>query len=1585
MITFISKMNDLQRQVSGISENNFHTGEIDTAVKAVDQKVDECIKKDGGYAYNFIKNISHAKKHVDDLSEHLKHRVNNVKDCVFHERSRLHEIHKTLQSDREAVVKLVESQLNDARDKIKLQITQEVTALVGQLQKLVIQIKSKLEEIDRWLKQYVTDLETRMKEAEEIVRAVEQKVEKILEEVHKDGKHINDLKAAANMIRQHAYSLWEAGDQAKRNVIAEVKTALGEVVKTNLALRGDLDHVKTALLMGIRQYVKTNLLTTIKGDVDTIKGIGKDDGLGAIRRRIVEEYAKQFGTATLASKVQDWLESILESKTIMDKIGESIGRKGVSLEEIFNGDQGVEGFAATIVSQLRSEMEEATRDVQFDEKGDIEVTLTAVMSVCNKFAKGLDKVIEQKLDTIVGVINILPGLDVGGPRNKDLYLRGAVRMVLQQLVGAARQAGGELYSFTGEDDDNYNLGRNVDKALKVAGELSENLRTATSIDRDAVPAPKSPYDVDTQVNTVLDGKIGKTNSVDALGKVDIEITQFSSYDKFLKQAKLKSDKAQLTGNPGDDEGSFPQAIKKIETQVKEALKTIESLNGEAETQLQTTYRHLDSLCQAITEFAETGHDSAKKNITELKRKIGITLKGEQTSFQKVHYNLNQLREDNLKKAINDAENFSVEADKEKKKTIRKLNAFVTFTIDSVRDNITNDLKSRYVKFIKSQLTKFAEKVEKEIGTLPKDITKDADKGFKGFMGVLEQKLTDSKIQELGENAKLGDLSPKVQKFFTDLPKTLMKRSDIMPPDKLSLLSRTLKTLFTDLTKYNRNFVTNLSALNTLLTEIHPESYANQSNPLLQFLKGGITDMHGELDKAYVSVYDSEIITIYNDITKSITSDGTKCAKIVLTIVPTVYHTLTQLRRELHESDGKWNSYNIYDSKESHHSLHRLFFNDNGYDTGLAGKVEHGELNHKSGFTGQNILTKLNDTTHNLFVTNKQSLKASAIAPTSDDIPFEYTGENGVIPSLYDYLKKYFNVCHYTHIKSPRIPCSVYEMLLWVCGLQFSPVFKPLLDHVNELFMVPIDGDPSKKTLKPIDASPSTISASDICTTIEEICFKSYPVLTTIAGHGDAYTTYACEFSTNSLKFKYPTRGEECFQLLLDILRKLFPPLRFLFGQCSNPASEHGWLKCQYGRDITTVNQPCKAHSTDKANGQSTSKPMCQPNGHPNDQPTCQPRSPLMSYLNDTLPGHLPHQLNSVGCKSVCKSCPGSTPGMPCLTPLGFREFSGSIKTGKDICDILGDLFETNNISAVFCLSPKPPSTLPEHFGFALYLVKGWLHSSQSKKATMNKFTLQASFESSITNTSIKLFENADRFTNALANAYGSDSVRHSECQHPHLMNLTITDFCNSNIKRIECAPYLSSLYSDAYHHLANKHSNTYLSWAVYLPWDFWRNIFCREWGCRRCLHHGACTPGSHGSFETPCHCKSLVTCKGVTPTLYKCGFMFGDAIAINALNTRRTCATFAKHLKSVIQSHYFKTLFEIIDNFMFTIRAPFIWTLLALWSLSLLYLLHIAVVRLDVLRIRSHLRPPSSHRIAAQSLLAAARVKALANVKYFSP
>ncbi|GBE62908.1 hypothetical protein, conserved [Babesia ovata] len=1397
--TLMQKMKILNEQVSNLNTINVAAGGIDAAVKAVNQQVEECIQKNTGYAYDFIKNVSHAKKHVDDLSDHLKQKVNNVKDILVDERKRLYEIHKTQKDDLTAVTDKVSSTLDNARKQINKRIRDDITALIGQLQKLVQSIRSKLEEINNLLKQYESQLQEWINEADKIVKKASEDTQSIVDKKPGEDEkkrlkeiataikqwgedtlwnYIDGVKKSLGSLAQEATRRLKELDNAYKNKLWEIKTAVEGVPKAVQALGGTFD---SSVRDGETKNV-VDIMNKIKDGVDKIKGQGgTDKGLEAFVGHVTKTYAANFKNMQFSGVVQRWIKEILNDneavKVCLNEyfdLNQGNLNKEYKTGNVVNYDNLNKKIASHITKQLNTGVIDQVH-IQFDNESvheNVKRVITGIELFANKLNDKMEhETIEQVAQSISKVIKKNGNQDdyvFETPPTHDTYeLTLAVQRILIALISAAKQFAEELKAFTGLKNgditaENSEI-KKVYDALKAAKTLREEIYNALGLQAGGGGSggvkPNLAQAVDTAIKSVETQVEHITGPEDAvtLGSNSISTKRNEAY------------------NP-----------------LNTAIQGVESYSGDA-LSVDKTKEELTKWSKAITGNAEYLMDKVshrgqqiKKELDKLKNKIGKTDGDENAqlnTLQRIHAELGKLIKGEVADAIKMATEFETQASEASRKTIEALEQHVRDTLDAAKSTITTDVKSRYVKFIKSLLTRFAEKVEKEIGTLPKDITKDADKGFKGFMGVLEQKLTDSQLPtNLDGNAKLETLSSRAKTFFTDLPKTLMKRSNIMPPDKLSLLSRTLNTVFTDLTKYNTKFVNDLSALNTLLTEMHPQSYANQNNPLLQFLKGGITDMHGELDKAYVSVYDSEIITIYNDITKSITSDGTKCAKIVLTIVPTVYHTLTQLRRELHESDGKWNSYNIYDSKESHHSLHRLFFNDNGYDTGLAGKVEHGELNHKSGFTGQNILTKLDDTTHNLFVTNKQSLKASAIAPTSDDIPFEYTGENGVIPSLYDYLKKYFNVCHYTHIKSPRIPCSVYEMLLWVCGLQFSPVFKPLLDHVNELFMVPIDGDPSKKTLKPIDASPSTISASDICTTIEEICFKSYPVLTTIAGHGDAYTTYACEFSTNSLKFKYPTRGEECFQLLLDILRKLFPPLRFLFGQCSNPASEHGWLKCQYGRDITTVNQPCKAHSTDKANGQSTSKPMCQPNGHPNDQPTCQPRSPLMSYLNDTLPGHLPHQLNSVGCKSVCKSCPGSTPGMPCLTPLGFREFSGSIKTGKDICDILGDLFETNNISAVFCLSPKPPSTLPEHFGFALYLVKGWLHSSQSKKATMNKFTLQASFESSITNTSIKLFENADRFTNALANAYGSDSVRHSECQHPHLMNLTITDFCNSNIK-----------------------------------------------------------------------------------------------------------------------------------------------------------------------------------------------------------
>ncbi|GBE63210.1 hypothetical protein, conserved [Babesia ovata] len=272
------------------------------------------------------------------------------------------------------------------------------------------------------------------------------------------------------------------------------------------------------------------------------------------------------------------------------------------------------------------------------------------------------------------------------------------------------------------------------------------------------------------------------------------------------------------------------------------------------------------------------------------------------------------------------------------------------------------------------------------------------------------------------------------------------------------------------------------------------------------------------------------------------------------------------------------------------------------------------------------------------------------------------------------------------------------------------------------------------------------------------------------------------------------------------------------------------------------------------------------------------------------------------------------------------------------------------------------------------------------------------FKSSVNDLSINLVNGSD-VTNAFLDAYGSESTKHTNCEHPHLLNLTANEVCYK-ADDFNSSPYLCSLYFDSYDYLTDKHCKVYLSWAIYLPWTFWDllnklydsfcTITCADWGCRGCLRGDKCKSGKHGVVEdekkdVTCQCESMVKCRGVAPTLYQYGFSFGEASTLNGGSTRKKCKDFCTQLYKVLHSDYFDKLFKECDNFLWKIREPFIWILLSLWSLSLLYLLHIAVVRLDVLRIRSHLKSPSSHRIAAQSLLAAARVKALASVKYFSP
>ncbi|CDR71637.1 hypothetical protein, conserved [Babesia bigemina] len=742
----------------------------------------------------------------------------------------------------------------------------------------------------------------------------------------------------------------------------------------------------------------------------------------------------------------------------------------------------------------------------------------------------------------------------------------------------------------------------------------------------------------------------------------------------------------------------------------------------------------------------------------------------------------------------------------------------------------------------------------------------------------------------------------------------------------------------------------------------------------------------ELAKAYLSVYDSETFgaeLIKNlqhvssvgklEIKYDLTDEGTRLSKVFLTVLRTIdvsLHTLKSNCRVLQKKRI---------NKDT--DIGRLFA-EMGYVVSNFDE-QNGELQDKSDMTGEHILGRL-------------IRRSGRVYSSHDDKNYE-----GALKDLVTHLNRYFEVCHFPIRPRPRTPCNVYEMLVWLTGLPHNPVYDALLeDGLSAPFK-----DPAKQTKEAgdgfefpvfdlqtshIDAYPSNITYKNTARTIDHICSKAYDVLAPIVGHGNASTVYACDFPSNTLNLKYPAGGEDCLNTLLDILRRLLPQLQYLFHRCNVTDTYYGWRNCKYGRDVPTAKWPCSDHSSDKATYEATCQTKCKPKC----KTTCQPTSPLMSYLNDCLSAHLPHQIVTVGCKSECKTCPSNSPGMPCRMPFGFRGFSGSTKTGMDICESIRLFLGSGLVSSLLCLIPRPPSTLPEHFNFALQL-GNMLHKGKSSGGN----GVSAAFIKSIESASIRLYENPMELTDALSGAYGNTQSDHShtsgEPKHAPLSSLSMNNSCMlPKTDNIFCGPYLQSLHQDSYYSLAEKHCNLYLSWAIYLPWQFWNylktlydsfcSISCQDWGCSGCLKGDKCKTGKHGT-DYNCRCWSVVKCRGVQSTFYSYGFAFGDAKKLLDENELRYCHDFCKQLENILNSQFFKDLLQKCDEFIFTIRQPFIWLNVALWSLSLFYLICVMVGRLDVLHIKSHLRIPSSHKITAQSLLAAAQVGRLAKISYLQP
>ncbi|GBE61894.1 Ribosome-binding protein 1 [Babesia ovata] len=201
---------------------------------------------------------------------------------------------------------------------------------------------------------------------------------------------------------------------------------------------------------------------------------------------------------------------------------------------------------------------------------------------------------------------------------------------------------------------------------------------------------------------------------------------------------------------------------------------------------------------------------------------------------------------------------------------------------------------------------------------------------------------------------------------------------------------------------------------------------------------------------------------------------------------------------------------------------------------------------------------------------------------------------------------------------------------------------------------------------------------------------------------------------------------------------------------------------------------------------------------------------------------------------------------------------------------------------------------------------------------------------------------------------GSDTLNSNhDKDHPN----TLSTLLGCNITNANCTQLMKPITYRAYALYSSSFVHDYLSWTVYLPDRLWESLLK--------LHCDLEKLQCHDSKAKPLH-----QCDKALPLLYKHGITPPDG----TLQSRISCSKVITKLEAVVAGGPIARLMTAMDTFLYGIRAPFLFTLVALWLTATLYIAHSLLYRLDVLHIRSHLLTTrASHLIDVKALLAGSR------------
>ncbi|GBE59085.1 hypothetical protein, conserved [Babesia ovata] len=967
------------------------------------------------------------------------------------------------------------------------------------------------------------------------------------------------------------------------------------------------------------------------------------------------------------------------------------------------------------------------------------------------------------------------------------------------------------------------------------------------------------------------------------------------------------------------------------------------------------------LCNGVKEDAEF----AKAKLDRLKERLFNKLTTARGSVHKIRHDISEMQRSLETGPIRDAGAFVRSLDVAGKAVKQLLEKAVDREIDAARDALITELNRQYVADTRERLQHFAETVAEALQPLPAGISHDLTVGFKGFMNKLEHKFVAqvAKIGEASAHPGARVESPKHKSTLSHAAKTLrtafaylfqnVKRQEDFATDapKIAPTADALATLLGALQvagHFDHKFCHNLKILKNELREFAPKSFGVHSTLMSQSLKQGLTALADHLGGAYVSAYCCQTPSH---------ADAAKYAKILLTISNMLYCDFDDLRAELLSDD--WADYRISLSNPL-----GVFFRDSGYRVAEDGS-EEAELRDDAECNGRYIGGLLDRDGSTLFRISSER-------------------DAGVLKKLFDVLLTYYSACHLRHIPSPITPCNVYEMLCWLGGLWHNSAFSRLKRYMNSLFDRPSDG---LTVVVPSDVSKSmvtTIKVPDLTVALHEVCSHAEDTVVNVLGHGHAAGRYACDHFNNTLNLSYPADPADLFDMLVGILFRVCRQLCFLHRQCCHDTQLGGWRDCWYGRGC--ANQQCNLGANQGAtqNSNQLGDQTC------DQHPECGVKSPLQSFLEDGLVGFLPHSFTDPGCQASCAV--SYHRGIPCPTPMGFRNISltaSHTKRGDRLRSVLADLCGTPDTplarlcAFLQCLLHPPPQSLGDLFAFFQGYLQNWgggFYALTAVRAHTQDAFLDAVKDANLGRT----------FTFIPTAIYAANAAHHSAAD--------LFSFVGCSASATTCGRYLRSLSYHSFAVYSPAYSGHYLSWVVYLTetlYDLLHQLcedcrgncgypgaWCHE---RSCAENCPVTYNDEAqqstSLTTAGHrlsCRSLVQCQDTHPTLYQYGFTLGSPWSLEGMardeQGKRTCRDLCAQLHRVLHSQHFPSLFQRIDQLLYTIRLPFIYTVFTLWLTATLYILHTMLYRLDVLRIRSHLlRSKASHLIDVKALLAGSR------------